>query len=189
MSYYLQSIQSENFRILLYVFTIVEYSFFCYFIYLIFPISFIKKSVLFFWAGFILLAFFDFINMKEKAVGFDSFAIGIESIIVLLLCVSYIFVQIKGSNNLFIYSTFNFWVVITFLIYFAGTFFLYLLTSSMSESVAFQRQYFIINISFNILKNILLCVAMTMKSNDTVNEQKSAIPELDEDFFISKKNN
>lgn len=189
LSYYLQSIHSESFRILLYTFTIVEYSFICYFIYLIFPVSFIKKSVIFIWASFILFAFIDLMNMKEKGVGFDSFAIGIESIIILLLCISFLFIQIKGSNNLFIYSTFNFWVVITFLIYFAGTFFVYLLTSSMSESVAFQREYFIINISFNILKDILLCVAMTMKSNDVVNEQKSGIPDLDEDLFISKKIN
>jgi hypothetical protein len=127
-------------------------------------------------------------NIKESAVGFDSFAIGIESIIVLFLCVSYLFIQIRGSNSLLIYSTFNFWVVITFLIYFAGTFFLYLLTASLSESIAFQKEYFIINISFNILKNILLCVAMTMKLNDTVSKQKNAIPKLDDDFFIPKNN-
>ena len=57
----------------------------------------------------------------------------------------------------------------------------------MHHSVSFQKQYFIINISFNILKNILLCIAMTMKLNDTVNQQKNVIPELDDELFFSQK--
>jgi hypothetical protein len=48
--------------------------------------------------------------------------------------------------------------------------------------------YFIINISFNILKNLLLCVAMTMKLNGVVKEQKKIIPDLGEDLFIYQKN-
>jgi hypothetical protein len=59
----------------------------------------------------------------------------------------------------------------------------------MGKNIAFQRQYFIINISFNILKNILLCVAMTMKLNDSVKQQKNGIPDLDDDIFISEKTN
>ena len=97
---------------------------------------------------------------------------GIECIIILFLCISYFFIQLRGSNSLLVYSTFDFWVVITFLIYFSGTFFLYILASSMGEDIAFQKQYFIINIAFNILKNILLCIAMTMKLNNTVNQPK-----------------
>jgi len=186
LSFYLQSINSENFVYLLYTFTIVEYSFFCYFIYIILPITFIKKIVPFVWIAFIILALIDIIYIsKEK--DFNSFATGIESIIVLLLCSYYLFTQIKGSNSLLIYSTFNFWVVIAFFIFFSGTFFLYLLTNKMYRSASFQTLYFVINISFNILKNILLCVAMTMKLNDSVSQQKTIIPELDDDIFTQPK--
>ncbi len=188
MSYYLQSIQSESIIYLLYTFTVLEYSFFCYFIYLVIPQSFIKKSVLFFWGGFILFDLVDLIFLN-KGKGFDSFAIGIECIIVLFLCISYLFFQLRKSNSFIIYSTFNFWVVITFFMYFSGTFFLYIFAESMAKNVAFQKQYFIINISFNILKNILLCVAMTMKLNDTAEQQKDRIPNLDEDIFISENIN
>jgi hypothetical protein len=62
------------------------------------------------------------------------------------------------------------------------------MAESMRESVAFQKQYFIINISFNILKNLLLCVAMTMKLNHTSNQEKSVIPELDDDLYIHEQN-
>lgn len=188
MSYYLQRTKNDDFAYLIYAFTIVEYTLFCCFIFLILTTKNPIRNILpFIWGAFIVFALFDLIYIN-KGVGFDSFTSGIESIIVMLLCIYYLFIQIKGTNNLMIYSTFNFWMVIAFFIYFAGTFFLYILAESMRNNISFRRQYFIINISFNILKNILLCVAMTMKSNEAVNKQKSAIPELDDDFFISKKN-
>ncbi len=118
---------------------------------------------------------------------FDSFAIGIESIIVILLCIYYLFSQIKESNNLMIYSTFNFWVIISFLLYFSGTFFLYIMTENMVYNVTFQKLYLIINMSFNILKNILLSTAMCMKINDT-NKLKPSLPNLDDDVFFHKNN-
>ncbi len=186
LSFYLQIIGNKIFIYLLYCFTIVEYSFFCYFIYLIFSISLIKKIIPFAWLGFLVFALIDY-TFLNKAEGFDSFTSGIESIIILLLCVSYLFYQIKGSNSLLIYSTFNFWVVIAFLIYFSGTFFLYLFTAKLAMNPSFQKLYFIINISFNIIKNILLCIAMTMKLNDTVSQQKTIIPDLGDDFFINTK--
>lgn len=182
MSYYLQSIDSRNFGYLIYTFTIVEYSFFCYFLYLILPNSFVKKSVFFIWIGFTTFALIDLIYIN-KGIGFDSFTSGIESIIIILLCIYYLFTQLKGSVNGVIYSTFDFWVIITFLLYFSGTFFLYIMAEGMRENISFQKQYFIINISFNILKNILLCVTMTMKLNDTANKQKNVIPELDHDYL------
>lgn len=185
-NFYLQSIRSEKTIYLFYAFTIVEYTFFCYFIYLILHKSFVRKTIPFLWLALII---FDLINViyKNNTFGFDSITSGIECIIILLLCISYLFIQLRGSNSLSIYSTFDFWVVITFLIYFAGTFFLYMLAQSMGRDVSFQKQYFIINIAFNILKNILLCIAMTMKLNNTVKEQKSVIPELDEELFLHEK--
>lgn len=187
MGFYLQSIQSEMFLILLSAFTIVEFSFFCYFIYVILPQESLKKVVPFIWLGFLLFAIIDYIFFSAGQE-FDSFTSGIEAIIIILLCIYYLYRQLKGVYDLRIYSTFDFWIVISFLIYFCGTFFLYLMTSSMKANVSFQKQYFIINISFNILKNILLCVAMMMKLNDSVNQQKNVIPKLDDDVFFSQKN-
>lgn len=188
MSYYLQKIHSEYFVFLLYAFTIIEYSFFCFFIYLVLPNSLIKKIVPFIWIGFILFAIID-ILFVSTINDFDSFTIGIEYIIIFILSISYLVIHLKGFNSSIIYSSFNFWVVITFLIYFSGTFFLYLMTNSISHGTSFQKEYFIINISFNILKNILLCIAMTMKLNDAVKQQKSPIPNLDDDLFISENVN
>ena len=180
-SFYLQSIHSGNVIYLFLVFTIAEFTFFCFFIYYALPNISLKKVALFLWIGFLAYAF---INYKGQE--WDSFAIGIESIIIILLCIGYLFIQLRKPSNLFVSSTFDFWVVIAFLIYFAGTFFLQILTESMRENASFQLQYGIINNSFNILKNILLSVAMTMKLN---NHQKasSLLPDLDDDLFTHKK--
>lgn len=183
MSFYLQSIRDPKAILLFPLFTIVEYSFFCYFIYLILPKDLVKKSLFYIWIGFLLFAIVDYIFFS-KPREWDSIVSGIECIIVLSICIYYLYSQVKGSNNLLIYSTFNFWVVIAFLIYFSGTFFLYLMADRMMANPSFQKIYFIINISFNILKNLLLCVAMTMKLNHTASPQKSVIPELDDDVYI-----
>ncbi|MDQ6904737.1 MAG: hypothetical protein M3139_17215, partial [Bacteroidota bacterium] len=79
------------------------------------------------------------------------------------MCIFYLAVQIRGSNNLFVYSTSNFWIIISFLIYISGTFFLYVMAENMIQNKAFQIQYAVINSVFIILKNILLSVAMLMK--------------------------
>jgi hypothetical protein len=94
---------------------------------------------------------------------FDSFATGVESIFIIIMSIYYLAVQIRGTNNLFVYSTSNFWVIITFLIYLSGTFFLYIMAENMIKDKAFQIQYIVINSVFNLLKNILLSVAMLMK--------------------------
>jgi hypothetical protein len=56
----------------------------------------------------------------------------------------------------------------------------------MKEDLNFRQLYFIINISFNILKNILLSVAMTMRLN-SIDKQSKTLPKLDDNFFIHTK--
>ncbi len=96
---------------------------------------------------------------------FDSFTVGVEATLIILMCIYYLVVQIKSTNNLLVYSTTNFWIAITFLIYMSGTFFLYIMAESMLNDKAFQIQYIVINAIFNILKNVLFSVAMLMKSS------------------------
>ena len=73
-----------------------------------------------------------------------------------------------------IYSSTNFWIIISFLIYLSGTFFLNIYADSMINDKAFIKQYILINSSFNIIKNILLSVAMLMKPE---NNNQTPFPE------------
>ncbi|MDB5200276.1 MAG: hypothetical protein JWO92_2239 [Chitinophagaceae bacterium] len=86
------------------------------------------------------------------------------------MCIYYFFDQLKQPNTFLIYSSINFWIIISFLIYLSGTFFLYIYTDSMIKDKGFIRQYIIINSSFIILKGILFSIAMLMKSNKPNNQ-------------------
>lgn len=101
---------------------------------------------------------------------------GVEAVLIIAMCIYYFFDQLKQPNSLMIYSSINFWIIISFLIYLSGTFFLNIYADSMITDKAFIKQYIIINSSFNILKNVLLSVAMLMKP-DKVNNQTILFPE------------
>lgn len=58
----------------------------------------------------------------------------------------------------------------------------------MMKDLEFQKLYFIINISFNVLKNILLSVAMCMKIN-SIAKSKDFFPDFDESVFFNKPTN
>ncbi len=147
------------------LFTVVEFTFFCIFYKYVLPEENPKKFILPIWLGFMTFSLIDFFFIN-KMRGFDSFPAGLQSLFIILLCVYYLFLQIRGSTNLFIYSTANFWIIITFLIYLSGTFFLYIMTEAMVKTREFQFQYAIINTFFNLLKNVLLSIAMIMKSGE-----------------------
>lgn len=83
------------------------------------------------------------------------------------MCIYYFFDQLKQPNTLLIYSSISFWIIIAFLIYLSGTFFLFLYADDTRVDKAFRMQYYLINSSFYIFKNILLGVAMLMKPAKT----------------------
>lgn len=177
-------LQQTNSRFSLYLFnffTIIEFSFISYYFLLIFKDRTRTRTLIkILWIGFTLYAIAS-IAFNEEAEYWDSMAIGIESLIILVLSSYYLFIKIKRTNNLSFYTNFHFWVAITFLIYFSGTFFLNIMADALRENPEYQLLYFGINIGFNILKNVMLAVAMTMKLNIT----KSTLPDLDDDFFLT----
>jgi hypothetical protein len=120
------------------------------------------------------------LTLSKDAEYWDSIAIGVESLIILIFSSYYLFIKIKRTNNLSFYTKFHFWIAITFLLYFSGTFFLNIMAETMRRNPDYQMRYFGINIGFNILKNVMLAIAMTMKLNST----KNPSPNLDDDFFL-----
>lgn len=159
-------------------YTIIEFTFFFLFYIYLFPkkekIRWITGII---WATFVAFAVFDFFYINTNR-SFDSLIIGIESIILLLLCGYFLFYQVTHTLDTMVYRTFEFWVIITFFFYISGTFFLYIMTDTMGEDPNFRKYYFIINMTFNILKNCLLCIALVMKTNQQIRKTE-ARPEID----------
>lgn len=180
ISYYFQQIASPLIFYLFPLFTIIEISFISLYYYLLFESKKnTRKLILLSWFSFSVYAFFNII-FPTKNQFWDSIPMGIESLIILVLSSYYLFIKIKRTNNLSFYTNFYFWVAVTFLLYFSGTFFLNIMAESMRRNPEYQMLYFGINIGFNILKNVLLAVAMTMKLKII----KSPLPDLDDDLFF-----
>ena len=120
----------------------------------------------------------------SATTSFSSIIAGVECVLIIAMCIYYFFDQLKDTTTLLIYSSINFWIVIAFLIYLSGTFFLYIYADTMINDKAFIQQYIIINSSFNILKSILLGVAMLMKPEKENHIESNLFPEdrLDTDW-------
>ncbi|MEO5500824.1 MAG: hypothetical protein ABIR31_05220 [Ginsengibacter sp.] len=135
--------------------------------------------------SFTFFAIIDYFIIN-KMQSLDSITIGIESITIIIFAIYYLYNNLKDSVNFSIYSSFDFWTVITLLIYFAGTFFIYLLVESNKGNMEFRKVYIILNSSFNLIKNILLAVAMCMKLKMPVLHSPKLNIDLDDDFIVNR---
>lgn len=108
----------------------------------------------------------------HKFYSFDSVTNGLETIIVILFSIAFLYNQLIKPQSFFIYSTPIFWIISAVLIYKAGTFFLFLYFNALEnyERETFANLY-TINSIFQILKNILLMIAFLIKpgKNNTTN--------------------
>ena len=180
-----QFIHSSLGEYVLPAFTIIEFSFLSYFFFLLFAQKTLRSAVKITWIVFTVFAFIDyFIINKMQTV--DSFTVGIESLIIIIFSIYYLYNNLKDSINFSIYSSFDFWIVITLLIYFSGTFFIYLLAESNKFNLEFRKVYLILNSSFNIIKNVLLATAMCMKMKPTTPYSPKPNIDLDDDFIVNR---
>ncbi len=171
-------------------YTIIEFTFFCFFFQHLFPAKHpARKYTIGIWIGFVSFAMIDyfFINRQRS---FDSFAIGIESLILIVMCGYYLYYQVTHTMNMMVYNTFNFWVIVTFFMFVSATFFLYLMTDAMGKYPQFRKYYLFINIGANILKNLLLFYAFTRVFIPPATEKKNRLSELNlGDELILQQNN
>lgn len=160
---------------LYYLFTLFEFCLFTWYFYLIIHDSIVKKLLPVITIAFAIFTILDYFFLQDQG-SFNSISSGIETVLIIAMCIYYFFDQLKQTNTFLIYSSSNFWIIIAFLVYLSGTFFLYIYAESMLADPAFRRQYIIINSFFTILKNVLLSVAMLMS-----HEKDNSKPEIPED--------
>jgi len=86
-----------------------------------------------------------------------------------------------------IYQKAIFWISVAFILNFSGNFFLFIYSNNSYVDDAFKRQYTIIYTSFTVLKNLLLCISIPIKENQT-DSASDGIINIDLDAFHSIKN-
>ena len=132
-----------------------------------------KRFVTFVSVGFYALALVNFF-LLGRSKKFDAIPATLESFLIIIYCIYYFYDQLNKPQVSFIYSTFHFWISIGIFIYLAGTFFLFVQYSIMSEQ---QRvDFWIINLISNILKNILFSISFIIPSTPSNSNKKLEKP-------------
>ncbi|MBI1779811.1 MAG: hypothetical protein HYR66_00285 [Sphingobacteriales bacterium] len=126
-----------------------------------------RKLVIFSSIG-ITVYFISQIFIGHNSGNFNSMNVAVLAILVITWSIVFFYEQLtKPADNsqLFLYSSPAFWVVAAYLIYFAGTFFLFIYSQNkdLAKGSDAYIQYNLINGVFVLIKNILLSVAMFTK--------------------------
>lgn len=113
--------------------------------------------------------------------------LALEEIFFLLVIMFSFYEKIKNITQTPIYTIPNFWVSLGFLIYFSGTFFLYLVSISVTATSAdYWKQYNFVVTCFVILKNILFIIAIYTNKQNEIAHKKPVRPNLSFEDFKTK---
>jgi hypothetical protein len=93
----------------------------------------------------------------------DNISITVEYILIIIYSLLYFFEELNEPHTTFIYSSYLFYIIVGILIYSTGTFFLFMQSSEFSPEQ--WDQLAPINHVFNVIKNILFCVAIFLKKD------------------------
>ncbi|MCX6314259.1 MAG: hypothetical protein NTX08_05960 [Sphingobacteriales bacterium] len=106
----------------------------------------------------------------------------------IFILVYFFFEKIKYDIQTPLYESKAFWIAVAFFIFFSGNFFLLLYSKSMINDLKFREQYVIIYNSFNIFKNLIICVALFIKENGGSIQLKQQNINLPQDHFYPFNN-
>lgn len=155
--YLFEVVPEAHFNIVFSTFTLLEYLSFSLFLGYhsenalfkkLLTIVFVLFSV--FICIYFLITPFDFI---------DSVPIGVETILVIGFSVYFLYEMVNKTNTL-LYNTTEFWVITAFLIYLAGSFFIYLYANQVELDEL--QKFFFITFIFTSIKNIFIAIGFLL---------------------------
>ncbi len=179
----------ENYYLVTRVYNILEYSLLAYLFYLYIKNKVVRNILLFSSIPYILFCIYDFIIAKEPNLAI--YPLITEYLVLLLFIIYFFFEVIQESIVEPIYYKAIFWISVAFIINFSGNFFLLLTSINSFQDEEFKYVFTIIYSSVTILKNILLCIAVTIKENKNDTQFLNDIlidPELDSQLPFKNQN-
>ncbi|WP_276481898.1 hypothetical protein [Paraflavitalea pollutisoli] len=111
---------------------------------------------------FYILAGYYILN-KDQSKLFDAVPASLESILMIIFCVSFFFEQITDVEVSFIYSSKTFWIIVAIMVYSSATFFLFVSAEFLTQEE--RKAYWFINLISNIIKNLLLTIAFIIPNH------------------------
>jgi hypothetical protein len=156
-NYYQTSVPPNFIRKFFYAFlTFFEFSCFAYFLWINIKSSNFKKVIFISSLGFVVFIITYTILSKFQRI--DSFPIGIETIIILIFSFYFFYEKMNDPNTLFIYNDYRFWIVLAFMIYLSGSFFIYIFANQIPKKD--MPQYWMFTDIFYALKNIFFLIGI-----------------------------
>lgn len=155
-------------------FTSIEFLFFGLFFLLILIKKSSKRAIYIGGVIFLTISLIDlFLKIFKNQSSFNTIPISVSAITLIIFSIFYFYEQIQNPDVSFIYSKPYFWIVVGIMLYFSGTFFLFLQFSELSTEE--QYNYWIINWICIILKNIFFSIAFYLPKDykDNFLETKS----------------
>ncbi|HEY4831952.1 MAG TPA: hypothetical protein VIH61_05260, partial [Waddliaceae bacterium] len=143
------------------LFSICEYTLYTLFLYFSFKEKSFKYIAILGSLVFYTMAIINF--TLSKSANFDSLSASAEAMLTIIYSILFLYEQLKDQSVIYIYQSKKFWIVIAFLLYFSSTLFLFLYAGTVTNQE--RRSYWYINNIFDIVKNILICIAFMMKKN------------------------
>ena len=147
--------------------TAIEFCFFGFFIGVNVTSKKAKNIILVSSAGFLLFITAYSISTPIKI---DSVSIGVETIFILTFSSYFLYERINDPKTLFIYNDYRFWIVMAFMLYLAGAFFIYIFANQIPKSEL--RRYWMFTYVFYIIKNILFSIGILIYALQRPNQKR-----------------
>jgi hypothetical protein len=162
-------------------YTLVEFFLFSYFIWIIIDSKQFKKVIAIVSSLFIIFICYYFFTTKFNF--FDSVPVACESILIFTFSLYYLFEQINKPRVLFIYNTSMFWIILGFLVYLAGSFFIYTFADNLARGE--RGNFWFIPFIFNTIKNLFFSIAFSRR--EAKDKSSSSLSSYD-NFFKNPYN-
>jgi hypothetical protein len=102
-----------------------------------------------------------------KTTDFVSYIRAITYSLILMYCLMYFYEQMRFPQSIFIYSQRSFWGISGFLLFAAGTFFVFLFDQFSSHVDGFLEQYVYVHGLLFIVRNIFFSISIFIKPEKT----------------------
>lgn len=144
---------------------LVEFSLFSFFFFKVIESRIFKRGILIVFP--LMSAYLIYSLITSSNQSFGSVPSGLIATLFFIYCIFYLFEKVKDPASLFVYASPDFWVVVAIIIYSAGTFFLFISAQNNINNPAFEHEYKLIHSPLYIIRNILFCIAILIKSKTT----------------------
>ena len=137
-------------------FTAYEYSVFAFILSINIKNKIFKKVITAVSFVFILFLFGYYSTSNPRSI--DSIPIGIETILIIMYSFYYLYEQMNNTNELFIYSKYQFWIIVGIMLYLAGSFFIYIFANQVDRVML--DNFWFLTMVFYVIKNIFFCIGI-----------------------------